>query len=70
MTKITVKAKSFDHLVKLLEKELGPRTYYLHTRCGSKDWSIYYSFPDRNFTIEFKDARIATWISLKLEHSC
>lgn len=65
MAKIEFYAESWSKAISMLEKEVGPRQYYLHNSCGGKDWKLSLSFPNHKFTLEVND-KTAVWLSLKL----
>ena len=47
-----------------LEKNVGPRTYYLHSQLGGKNWAIKNSFTNK-VVVCVNDPELATFITLK-----
>lgn len=56
----------FTRLAEILEKHVGPRAYYLHTRIGGQDWDVRPS-PEGNKTIlRIARPELLTYVLLKL----
>jgi len=64
MTRINIKSSthgSIQDQVKWLDKNVGPRRYYLHTEAGGEGWRY---FP-KEHTVEIEDDSLATMFALK-----
>ena len=56
--------KSCNTVREYLEKNVGPRTYYLHSQIGGKNWAIKNTF-SLNVVVCVEDPELATFITLK-----
>lgn len=63
MAKIKLK-KSYEATINFVEKEIGPKTYYLHNRCGGSGWEVYRDRTRACIAI-ISDDRLASWLLLK-----
>ena len=64
MTRISIKSSTYGSIqdqVEWLDKNVGPRKYYLHIESGGEGWRY---FPKER-TIEIEDDALATMFALK-----
>lgn len=62
--RISIKHLSYGHIqdrVDWLDKNVGPRLYYIHTQVGGRGWRYY----SRERTIEIEDEQWATMFILR-----
>ena len=56
--------KSCNTVQEYLEKNVGPKTYHLHSQIGGKNWAIKNKF-SLNVVVCVEDPELATFITLK-----
>ena len=48
-----------------LEREIGPRTYWLHSKIGGNGWAVDFNYG--NIRVTISDDQMATFIILKFK---
>lgn len=61
----TIPLKHEREVQSYLEKNVGVRTYYLHSQVGGKHWAIAKNYYSQNINVSVDDEALASFITLK-----
>lgn len=65
-TEINLSEIPVAKILGFLEREVGPRSYWLHNRIGGTGWSV--DINNGRIQVTIDDDKMATFLILKLKH--
>lgn len=66
MVDVEVKG-SIDNILKVLQKHIGPKRYWIHNRIGGIGWNL--DTTHGKIRLQIADPAVAVWVLLKLNQN-